>query len=73
MTANIQDKILFVGRDQRRHERHRGDESVADWSRQLIIRSERHEDDHVLVAMQETGVGIDLSGLAPPNRSPSAS
>ena len=40
--------------------------SVADWSRQLIIRSERHENDHVLVAVQDSGVGIDRNDLDPP-------
>jgi nitrogen fixation/metabolism regulation signal transduction histidine kinase len=40
--------------------------SVADWSRQLIIRSERHGDDHVLVAVQDSGVGVDPNDLDPP-------
>ena len=40
--------------------------SVADWSRQWIIRSERHGDDHVLVAVQDSGVGVDPNDLDPP-------
>ena len=39
--------------------------SDADWSPHMIIRSERHEDDHVLVAVQDSGVGIDPNDLDP--------
>ena len=33
--------------------------SVDDRSRELVIRSQPHDDDHVLVAVQDAGVGID--------------
>jgi signal transduction histidine kinase len=64
MTANIQDRsalgvVINLVTDALMA-------SVADWSRQLIIRSERHEDDHVLVAVQDSGVGIDPNDLDPP-------
>jgi len=36
--------------------------SVEDRPRQLVIRSRPHEGDHVLVAVQDAGIGIDANG-----------
>src|SRR5262249_23606587 len=33
--------------------------SVADRPRELLVRSRRHESDHVLVAVQDVGIGIE--------------
>ena len=38
--------------------------SVADRPRQLLVRSRRHESDHVLVAVQDSGIGIERQDLA---------
>jgi len=37
--------------------------SVEDRPRQLVIRSRPHEGDHVLIAVQDAGIGIDANGV----------
>ena len=37
--------------------------SVADRPRELLIRSRQHESDQVLVAVQDSGIGIDRENL----------
>jgi signal transduction histidine kinase len=37
--------------------------SVADRPRELLIRSRQHESDKVLVAVQDSGIGIDQQNL----------